>query len=95
MPPNIVTWMGWLPGIIIPTATVIQLIKIFRSHHVEGVSWFSWFLFGIANLGLYVYTEKYLEIQSLVGLLGSAVLDFVIVWLVLRKTRLLARTSLD
>ena len=69
---------GWLPAIIIPLATIIQLSTIFKDRSVDGVSWLTWCLFGIANIGLYVYTEKYMDIQSIVGLLGSATLDFVI-----------------
>jgi hypothetical protein len=34
-------------------------------------------------VGLYVFTEKYLALQSLIGLLGTAILDFTIVGFVL------------
>jgi len=69
---------GWLPAIIIPTATIIQLVTIFKDRSTQGVSWLTWFLFGVANIGLYIYTEKYTAVQSIVGLLGSAALDFLI-----------------
>ncbi|MEM1308398.1 MAG: hypothetical protein AAGF98_02665 [Cyanobacteria bacterium P01_H01_bin.153] len=74
---------GWIPAIILPTATVSQLVKIVRSRSAEGVSLATWLLFGIANVGLYIFTEKYLAIQSLVGLLGTAMMDFIIVALIL------------
>ena len=74
----VINIFGWLPAIIIPLATIIQLSTIVRNRSVDGVSWVTWSLFGIANVGLYVYTEKYGDIQSIVGLLGSAILDFVI-----------------
>lgn len=69
---------GWIPAIILPLATISQLAKIIQEKTAEGVSLITWFLFGIANIGLYLFTEKYLALQSLVGLLGTAILDFAI-----------------
>ncbi len=69
---------GWIPAIILPIATISQLTKIVQEKTAKGVSLITWFLFGVANIGLYLFTEKYLALQSLVGLLGTAVLDFVI-----------------
>lgn len=69
---------GWLPAVIIPLATLIQLSTILRNRSAAGVSASTWFLFGVANIGLYVYTEKYGDIQAIAGLLGSAALDFLI-----------------
>ncbi len=69
---------GWIPAIILPIATISQLVKILQEKTAEGVSLITWFLFGIANIGLYLFTEKYFAVQSLVGLLGTAVLDFAI-----------------
>lgn len=74
---------GWIPAIILPAATVSQLIKIVRSRSVEGISLATWLLFGIANVGLYVFTEKYFALQSLLGLLGTAIMDFVIVIMII------------
>lgn len=74
----VINIFGWLPAIIIPLATIIQLSTILRNRSVNGVSWLTWGMFGIANVGLYIYTEKYWNIQSIIGLLGSAILDFVI-----------------
>lgn len=70
---------GWIPAVILPTATVSQLLKIIRSKSAEGVSLSTWLLFGIANIGLYIFTEKYVALQSLIGLLGTAIMDFIIV----------------
>lgn len=85
MPPLVVEISGWLPAVIIPVATLLQLADILRRRSVEGVSALVWCLFGIANLGLYIYTEKYTDPQAILGLLGSAVIDFVIVALVLNR----------
>ncbi|MGK7899504.1 MAG: hypothetical protein AB4372_39300 [Xenococcus sp. (in: cyanobacteria)] len=69
---------GWIPAIILPIATITQLTKIIQEKNAEGISLITWFLFGVANIGLYLFTEKYFALQSLVGLLGTAILDFAI-----------------
>ena len=33
----------------------------------------TWTLFGIANIAVYIYTEKYLAVQTIIGFLGTAV----------------------
>ncbi|MGK7898119.1 MAG: hypothetical protein AB4372_32000 [Xenococcus sp. (in: cyanobacteria)] len=45
---------GWIPAIVLPTATTSQLVKITRSKSAQGVSLTTWLLFGIANVGLYI-----------------------------------------
>lgn len=74
---------GWLPATIIPTATALQLFGMWRRRSAAGVDPLVWGLFGVANLGLYVYTEKYVEPQAVLGLLLTAVLDFWIAALAL------------
>jgi uncharacterized protein with PQ loop repeat len=74
---------GWMPAIILPLATITQLTKIVRERSAKGVSLVTWIMFGVANVGLYVFTEKYWALQSLIGLLGTAILDFTIVGFVL------------
>lgn len=74
---------GWIPAVILPLAALLQLIKIIKTKSGDGVSVPAWTLFGIANIGLYIFTEKYFALQSLAGLLGTAVIDFMIVGLVL------------
>jgi hypothetical protein len=83
MPSSVVEVSGYIPAVVIPIATAIQLISLLRNGKTSGVNWVSWFLFGVSNIGLYVYTEKYTSVQSIVGLLGSAALDFAIVVVVL------------
>ncbi len=80
---------GWFPAIILPTATLLQLIKIIKQGSSEGVSMSSWILFGIANLGTYIFTGKYTAIQTILGFLLTSFLNFVIVALIFyydRKT---------
>ena len=74
---------GWLPAFVFPIATGVQLISILRTKNVEGISLTTWMLFGMANTSLYIYTEKYSAPQTLLGMLGTAFMDFLIVLLVL------------
>lgn len=85
MDSTLINLCGWLPATIIPLATVIQLSAIIRNRSTAGVSSLTWFLFGVANVGLYIYTEKYGDIQAIAGLLGSAILDFVITGLAIAQ----------
>ena len=84
MPTLIIEMSGWLPAIIFPAATLIQLVAILRSRSTRGVSWSTWVLFGVANISVYIYTEKYLAVQTIVGFLGTALLDFIIAWLAIK-----------
>ena len=70
---------GVLPALVFPTATALQLWRIVRTRSTAGVSVPAWTLFGVANIGLYVYTERFLEWQAIVGMLLTAALDFGIV----------------
>ncbi|WFB37595.1 hypothetical protein P3T73_07460 [Kiritimatiellota bacterium B12222] len=74
---------GWIPAITLPAATSLQLIKLLRSRSTQGVSVLTWVLFGIANLGIYIFTEKYFVIQSLMAQLLTAILNFIIVGVIL------------
>ena len=78
---------GWLPGAIFPGATALQLYKIWKGGTAKGVSISTWVLFAIANVGLYIYTQKYDSLQLIVGILGTAALDTVIVVLALAQER--------
>lgn len=73
----------WIPATILPTATISQIVKIYRSNSTEGISLITWLLFGFANVGLYIFTEKYFTLQALIGLLGTAIMDFIIVAMII------------
>jgi len=84
MNPDIINIAGWLPAVIFPAATLIQLIAMLRSNSNKGVSPMAWTLFGFANIAVYIYTEKYLALQTIIGFLGTALLDFVIAAMAIR-----------
>lgn len=79
-----ISFLGWIPAIILPAATLSQLLKILKEKSGKGVSILTWSLFALANFSLYIYTEKYLSFQSLIGLLGTAILDIIIILFTLK-----------
>lgn len=76
---NLPQLVGILPAVVFPAATFLQLARMVRGRSAAGVSASTWLLFGFANLALYVYAERYTEWQAIVGMLLTALLDFVIV----------------
>jgi hypothetical protein len=74
---------GVLPAIVFPAATFLQLWRIIRNRSAAGVNVSTWFLFGWANVAIYIYAERYDEWQAIVGMLLTAALDFAIVVLAL------------
>lgn len=85
MKKRLIELAGWLPAIFIPVATLLQLYEVYNATTVAGVSWPTWLMFGLANVGFYIYTEKYRSIQAILGFLGTALIDFVIVAIVLTR----------
>lgn len=73
------TLLGWVPAVVFPAASGLQLLAILHRRCSQGVSIPAWSLFAIANVCLFVYTEKYGEIESIVGALGTAVLNLCVV----------------
>lgn len=78
---------GVLPAIVFPTATALQFTRMVRAGSAAGVSATTWGLFGIANVALYIYADRYTEWQSILGLLGTALLDFAIAGMALLAGR--------
>ncbi|MEZ5525176.1 MAG: hypothetical protein R3E62_09510 [Pseudomonadales bacterium] len=74
---------GTIPAIIFPTASAIQLYAMLLRRSAEGVSAISWFFFGVANICLYIYTQKYSEWASIASFLGTSVLNFSVCGLAL------------
>ncbi len=87
IPQFVMELAGWLPGVIFPGATALQFYKIWKGGTARGVSILTWLLFAIANVGLYIYAQKYDSLQLIVGLLGTAALDSAIVVLALAQER--------
>ncbi len=71
--------LGWVPALVFPLASGLQLLAILHRRCSLGVSIPAWSLFAIANICLFVYTEKYGELESIIGALGTAMLNICIV----------------
>jgi uncharacterized protein with PQ loop repeat len=86
---SLIEFIGYIPAIVFPTATIIQLLHLYKIKSSEGVSPITWGAFALGNVSLYTYTEKYSELQSIVGLLVTAILQLCIIILVFkyRKNR--------
>ena len=70
---------GWIPAVIFPSASFLQFLAIVRRKSAAGVSALSWILIAVANISLYFYMERHFEIQSIVGALGTAVVNLMVV----------------
>ncbi|MEE2000153.1 hypothetical protein QWY20_01700 [Alkalimonas sp. MEB108] len=88
-----IDWVGMIPAIIFPVATLVQVVHLLRVKNAAGVSALSWSAFAVGNLALYVYTEKYLEWQALLGLLGTALLQVYLIALILHYQRQAAKIA--
>ena len=71
---------GFLPGLLYPIASILQLVKIIKSDNVKGLSEYTWILLFICNVGLYFLSGRYYNWKSILGFLGSAILNIVVVF---------------
>lgn len=76
--------LGWVPAVVFPAATFVQLVEIVRRKTAAGVSVAAWTAFAVANVCLFLYTEKYGELESILGALGTAAMNLCIVGAALR-----------
>lgn len=84
--------VGWIPAVVFPAATVLQLVSLIHRGRADGVSATTWALFALANICLYVTIHEWLRPQVLISTLGTAVLQLVVVALVL-KFRAMAKSA--
>lgn len=78
---------GYIPAIIFPAATLMQLWHLLKTKTSEGVPALTWLAFALGNLSLYVYAEKYTELQSIIGQLATAALQIYVVVLIFKFRR--------
>lgn len=69
---------GLIPAIVFPLASLSQLIAIARRRSAEGVSIATWLMVGFANISLFIYSEKYVDLLNIIALLGAALLNFCV-----------------
>jgi hypothetical protein len=85
--------LGWVPAVVFPTASLVQLVVLVRARSGVGVSALTWALFALANLCLFAYMENRAEPQALATTLGTAAIQVAIVVLALRWRRRAAISS--
>ena len=71
---------GFLPAILFPVATVLQLYKLIQNKKIGGVSESTWILMFVGNVGLYALSGRYTSWKAILGYLGSAMLNLGIVF---------------
>ena len=81
---NLIEWIGYIPAVIFPAATLMQLWHLLKTKTSAGVPAFTWLAFAVGNLSLYVYAEKYPELQSIIGQLATAALQIYVVFLIFK-----------
>ena len=78
---------GFIPALVFPLGTLMQLIQLYRSGTARGFSLTAWIAFACGNLCLYIYTGKYTEFQAISGLLLTFIFQLGIISLILRFRR--------
>jgi len=72
--------VGWIPAIILPSATAIQLYQIIKTKKSAGISKTAWSLYAIADFGAYIFTEKLLSAQAILAFFLTGVICVLIVF---------------
>lgn len=78
LPNWLIELSGWIPALVFPLGTWIQFSRL-KPGMAKHMSALTWALFGLANLCLFIFAQKWFSIQAILGLLGTAVLDLLIV----------------
>jgi len=76
--------VGWVPAVVFPAASVLQLMALLRRGKSDGVSVLTWSLFAVANVCLYLTIGEWGRPQVIATTLGSALVQAIVVGLVLR-----------
>jgi len=76
--------VGWVPAVVFPAASVLQLMALLRRGRSEGVSVLTWSLFAVANVCLYLTVAEWTRPQVIVTTLGTALVQVVVVMTALR-----------
>ncbi len=76
MSSQLLNLIGLIPAVIFPAASLVQLAAILKRRQADGVSILTWVMVGVANVSLFVYTQKYGDVLTIMALMGTAVLNF-------------------
>ena len=79
--------VGWVPAVVFPTASFLQLFALARRGKADGVSIATWSLFGVANVCLYLTIGEWVKPQVVISTLGAAATQFAVAALAWRLRR--------
>lgn len=79
--------VGWVPAVVFPTASFLQLIALTRRGRSDGVSVATWSLFAVANVCLYLTIGEWSKPQVVISTLGAAATQFAVASLAWRLRR--------
>ena len=84
IPPEIA---GWVPAVVFPTASLLQLLRLLKIEDTEALSVSTWLMMALANICMFIFMEKYWAPQAILANLLNAAIQIVIVAIALRKRR--------
>jgi uncharacterized protein with PQ loop repeat len=76
--------LGWVPAVVFPLASLVQLVVLVRTRDGRGVSAITWSLFAIANVCLWLYMENRMEWQAVATALCTASVQVAVVVLAMK-----------
>ena len=71
--------VGWIPSVVFPLASLIQLVSLVRRGTSNGVSLLTWSMFALANVCLYLTIGEWTKPQVVASTLGAAAVQVAIV----------------
>lgn len=71
--------VGWIPSVVFPLASLIQLVSLVRRGRSNGVSLLTWSMFALANVCLYLTIGEWTKPQVIASTLGAAAVQVAIV----------------
>ena len=72
--------LGWIPAIIFPVGTLLQLLTVIQTKDIKNVSIEMWISQFIGNIGAYFLTEKLYNIKSILAFLVTAFINLLILY---------------
>jgi hypothetical protein len=79
--------VGWVPAVVFPSASFLQLFALARRGRSDGVSVTTWSLFAVANVCLYLTIGEWTKPQVVISTLGAAATQFAVATLAWRLRR--------
>ena len=75
---NSINEYAGLIALFYPIASGLQVYKMFKDKHSEGISVRLWIFLALGQFGLYFLVGKYTNIKSILAFIGSGVLNLVV-----------------